>query len=188
MELTKAEKKKIYNKENKEKIYAQAKVYRLKNKEKIAIYQKAYRIENKEKVAARQKRWKIANKEKRVLYNKEYEILNKERRAGQKKEYYVKNKDKMCARNKLWRVANKDKLTISDWKRSGLIADDYQAIYNLRQATTHCDLCKVLLTTNGKGSTQRCMDHNHLTGAFRNIVCTKCNSSSALSTKNTLPP
>ena len=64
--------------------------------------------------------------------------------------------------------------TISDWKRSGLIEsrERMEEIYWIRECSTECEKC-------GKefiSSYDRHMDHCHITGRFRNILCTSCNS------------
>tara|TARA_R110000772_G_scaffold73953_4_gene161397 strand:+ start:1581 stop:2018 length:438 start_codon:yes stop_codon:yes gene_type:complete len=63
--------------------------------------------------------------------------------------------------------------TKSRWKQSGLIMDNFEEIYNRYITQTHCELCNKEFTI----SIDRCMDHNHTTGEFRNIVCNKCNAS-----------
>tara|TARA_R100000541_G_C1840906_1_gene75892 strand:+ start:95 stop:529 length:435 start_codon:yes stop_codon:yes gene_type:complete len=73
--------------------------------------------------------------------------------------------------------------TIRSWKTGGLIGD-YDAIYERYINTTHCDDCKIVLATDGQSRTTRCMDHNHKTGEFRNVLCKKCNSSKRENQKN----
>ena len=63
---------------------------------------------------------------------------------------------------------------ISKWKSQGLIGD-YQTIYDRYVNTTNCDLCNVFL--EGRGGNKKCMEHNHENGEFRNIVCSRCNTS-----------
>jgi len=62
--------------------------------------------------------------------------------------------------------------TIYNWKRSGLICDDYNALYETYIKTMECQHCKKKFTKNNK----RCMDHDHTTGLFRKIVCHRCNA------------
>lgn len=69
-------------------------------------------------------------------------------------------------------IKQKEVCRIAYWKRCGLIGD-YKEIHKRYINTTHCDLCNVFLV--GKGINRKCMDHNHTTGEFRNIVCHKCN-------------
>ena len=60
---------------------------------------------------------------------------------------------------------------IYDWKRRGLIYDNYDELYDVYINTMECQHCKKEFTKNN----WRCMDHNHETGLFRKIVCHKCN-------------
>ena len=60
---------------------------------------------------------------------------------------------------------------IYNWKKSGLIYDDYDELYEVYINTMECEHCKTEFTKNN----WRCMDHNHTTGLFRKIVCHKCN-------------
>ena len=61
-----------------------------------------------------------------------------------------------------------------DWKKRGMIfVDDYHFdyVYNEYIYATHCDLCNKLFPN----TRDRHLDHNHITGEPRNIVCCKCN-------------
>jgi len=60
-----------------------------------------------------------------------------------------------------------------DWKRRGLIftKEEFEEIYNRYIWASHCELCG----NPFKSLRDRCMDHDHITGKFRNIVCQKCN-------------
>ena len=61
--------------------------------------------------------------------------------------------------------------TIYNWKKSGLIYDDYDELYEVYIKTMNCGHCNKAF----KNSSDRCLDHNHETGLFRKIVCHKCN-------------
>lgn len=65
--------------------------------------------------------------------------------------------------------------TLYNWNRSGLIVNDIDALYDKYLNTTNCELCNVKLCTGIKGSNFKCMDHDHTTGHFRNVVCNSCN-------------
>jgi len=67
--------------------------------------------------------------------------------------------------------AGKKSMRISSWKRQGLISDDYDKIYDRYNNTKICDLCKEDLTI-----AKKCLEHNHINGKFRNIVCSRCNA------------
>jgi len=59
------------------------------------------------------------------------------------------------------------------WKDRGLICSDeeFEAIYEIYITARKCELCKKKF----KSSRNRHMDHDHETGEFRNVCCTKCN-------------
>jgi hypothetical protein len=59
-----------------------------------------------------------------------------------------------------------------DWKRYGLIMDNFEEIYYKYIYATHCELCNKQF----QNTRDRQMEHNHETGEFRNIVCNRCNT------------
>ena len=70
---------------------------------------------------------------------------------------------------------SKKTFKICKWKSRGLIGN-YDYIYDRYINTTHCDLCNVELCDGLKGGNKKVMDHCHITGLFRNVVCNTCNS------------
>ena len=64
--------------------------------------------------------------------------------------------------------------TKAQWKYRGLICSDeeFEAIYEIYITSTKCELCEKIY----KSSRDRCMEHDHNTGKFRNIVCQRCNA------------
>ena len=70
------------------------------------------------------------------------------------------------------------------WKSRGLIMDNFEEIYNKYIYATHCELCNKQFEKRN----DRLMDHCHVTGQFRNIVCKSCNMLKAdvkMNTRNT---
>jgi len=60
---------------------------------------------------------------------------------------------------------------IKRWKTSGLIGD-YEIIHDRFINTENCDICNCCFTDKNKKS----MEHSHITGEFRGIVCNRCNT------------
>jgi len=65
--------------------------------------------------------------------------------------------------------------TISNWKTKKVKGDLYE-IYETWLNTSHCEVCNVELIQDNKSSNRKIMDHDHLSGYFRNIICNRCNS------------
>ena len=94
-----------------------------------------------------------------------------------RKEYLAK-----CSPEKKAEIARKNKAylqtpsgkkmnTCSSWKSQGLITDNIDEVYERYINSTHCECCG----NEYKQYKDKHMDHNHKTGAFRNILCRRCN-------------
>ena len=130
-------------------------LWREKNKEKIREQNRLYRETNKEE-----------KKEKQKEYQKEWYEKNKEKIREQKKEYskIYKHTD----------TAIKSRV-INNWKRRGVINDDFNSLYEYYLNCKFCEECEVELTIGYKSANRRCLDHDHKTGLFRNVLCNNCN-------------
>lgn len=71
---------------------------------------------------------------------------------------------------------NEDIIRVRKWRGRGLEATDDEIIEILKifHSTTECNKCQITLTDKNCG-TQKCMDHNHSTKKFRQILCKSCN-------------
>ena len=94
---------------------------------------KAYRENNKEKEAERKKVWQEKNKEKIAEKNKAYRENNKEKIAERKKEWFQTEKG---------RKSNK----IADWKRQGVVCENFDNLYDYIINCKNCEQCNVELT------------------------------------------
>ncbi len=99
------------------------------------------------------------NKEKRKEYGKKYYQLNKEKR----KEYDHLNKEK---RNKYSRKS----YLLRTLKKHGLTMDDHKRM--LREQNNCCAICGKRKETL---SMAMAIDHCHITGKVRGLLCRDCN-------------
>ena len=78
-------------------------------------------------------------------------------------------------------------MTIYRWKKKyGLVCregETYHSIYDKVMETEECQLCNNKFTANGKY--QRCMDHCHIDGYFRKVLCRGCNANYQISQPKT---
>jgi single-stranded DNA-specific DHH superfamily exonuclease len=144
--------------------------YRQKNREKLNEKNKQYRLENKEKVEESRKRWKEANPEKEALHQQ-----------NRWKRYKEKNAEKVKLSQKLWYEANKERYRENKLKRNyNITLDDYDKM--LQEQNGCCAICFV------KAEDERnkilVVDHNHLTGEVRSLLCNGCNTAIGLLKEN----
>ena len=106
------------------------------------------------------KRWRDNNMDKYKLYQKS-----------------IKEKNKVYSKN-YKQTENGIKTTrIWNWKLRGVKHNDFNELYEYYLNCNNCENCNVELTIDRWGtSTTKCLDHCHITGEFRNVLCQSCNS------------
>tara|TARA_R110001632_G_C11026144_1_gene381195 strand:- start:69 stop:410 length:342 start_codon:yes stop_codon:yes gene_type:complete len=104
-----------------------------------------------------------------------------EKRKEKSRLYYLANKDKINQNNtdnyNIYRNTPEGlkKSRINNWKQYGVIHDDYSSLYEYYLNCENCEECNVELVSGNYGANKRCLDHDHITGLFRNVLCLTCN-------------
>ena len=117
--------------------------YYQKNKERITEYRKEYILKNKEQIKERRKEYRLNTKEHIKEYQKEY---------GQTPNGIKSRR-------------------IIIWKKSGVIHEDFNKLYELYINTNECNVCHKTF----KNTKDRHLDHSHENGEFRYVLCQSCN-------------
>ena len=91
-----------------------------------------------------------------------------------------KDKEKITAYMKEYRKTPAFKMSnmISNWKFLGVIETEqytYEELYYAFCSQGYCEECGVKFSSKSNTKTDKCLDHDHETGEFRDILCRSCN-------------
>jgi len=127
---------------------------------------KKYYEKNKEKI-----------KEQRKESDKRYAQSEKGKETRQKYKQSEKGKEQVKKIQEEYRLteAGKKSFRISGWKQMKVNCDDWDELYEYYKNCWECENCGVELIEGNYGNNKRCLDHCHITGKFRNVLCHYCN-------------
>lgn len=163
--IARAAHRKEYNKKNKELIAKQKKDSYQRCKEKRQATQKVYYEKNKERISIRT-----------TAYTTKWRKDNPEAALKRGQEYRRKHKEAIAAARIIYTNSTHGKkvYNMKSWKFNGLTLQEGETmddIYERYINTNKCDICRKVF----ENSKDRCMDHDHTTGFFRQILCRRCN-------------
>lgn len=145
---------------------------------KIEIPQEARDGYNRHRAAKHAENPEINRQRDRKRYYKDHEkTLEKVR--GYQKEYRktdtYKNYQQEYRKRSEFIEAETKRKRIQKWRIRDVKHPDFEELHDIWKSATNCADCDVILVEGQKGNNRKCLDHDHTTGLFRDIVCHACN-------------
>ena len=124
-----------------------------------------------------------AHRKERLAYAKRYREANKKKLAAKRKQYVQEHHEVILAKGRAYREKHLEKRRAAArayrrahlrhvwnyqlWYRHGLTVPEYRALHQKQHGC--CAIC-------GKKPRHLVVDHNHITGKVRGLLCHHCNS------------
>ena len=111
--------------------------------------------------------------------------MNKDNYRAYQRKYYQRHRHQILAKVAAWKEANPERLEAYRQRNRlarqaerrqriyGMSAEDYATLLNIHGG--RCAICATIPTETGKMATLR-VDHDHVTGAVRGLLCWRCNA------------
>jgi hypothetical protein len=103
------------------------------------------------------------SKEKRRQVVARYRAANPEKIRTYEKSYAVKNRESRRSVRQAQHLKKTYKLTLEEVQQAWSSQDG------------KCGICQVKMLPSGRQACSVCVDHDHATGQFRELLCRKCN-------------
>lgn len=116
-------------------------------------------------------------KEEKAAYDKIYKEKNKEKIKSWNKQFYQRNKERLLDKQREYnkkhlREINTYKRTYYRYKRYGIDKSTFDHMFELQQGK--CFICETSFDLDNKNTSPH-IDHSHITGKVRHLLCMKCN-------------
>jgi len=130
---------------------------------------------SREEKAARDKAYYIANREKILARFKAYRSTHRKENASYCRAYYIAHREEFKARNRTYHITRREGIKDQRMLRVyGLSQTAFNSLFNKQGGI--CAICG-----NADWNGQRpCIDHDHVTGKVRGLLCSKCNTAQGL--------
>ena len=160
--LSRKEYNKLYRIKNNDKLKEKAKIYRTAHSDVIKERRRIYRETNREKIKESQSRYNMTHKAQRNAYRKMHRMYYIH--------YYQTHKDKMLQQAKDSRNRHRDQIKDRRLRITvGITFEKKKAMWLQQQSC--CALCRSPLPDINKST----VDHDHVSGKIRGILCHNCN-------------
>jgi hypothetical protein len=137
--------------------------------ERIRSQERVHRNNNKEKINAYVREWKSEHKDSVKVGHKKYRENNADTLLSKHREYNSNNREKINLNNRIYNYTHPDsKMSTHLTNRYKITKTEYDNMFSLQNGV--CAICG-----NTGGKKRLCVDHNHITGKIRGLLCDGCN-------------
>lgn len=142
--------------------------YREQNKEAIRARGRAWYLKNADKVRTRSRKWSAGNPEQKVETQRKYRAQTIEERRAYMRDRYKAKRDELIAKSRLRRLEKPQ--VERDWylrTEYGITLVQYERLFEKQSGG--CAIC-------GRNQKRLCVDHDHISGRVRGLLCNSCNN------------